>query len=185
MCHLKTVLPLLLLAALTNGMGIYNGSCTSTKPKTVPEFNPVKFGGTWHVILNYNESNPGSLNEDRRIWEVVGSARGFNFTQERTSSNVTARGKASLMMEDNTTYLNFTGDGDVEMFIALIVSLDYNKHAVFWACQDLTEDPATHIQEVIVFTREEKNMEAVKGLVTSLHLPTDHLKQINHTHSTN
>ena len=159
MCQLRSLLPLLLTAALTDGDAVYPGTCPNFPG--VSDFNLKRFAGRWYISLS--DEAPGSESPDKCVMfdfyespsgslivTEAGSIQGNEFSFNAQWNITLTDGKAELVIIDN---------GE-EMYRAKVLEVDYDKHATLWSCSPLPGGGIPEYNQGIAILTRNKSLDS-------------------------
>ena len=185
---LKTMLPLMLLAMLTDGQAILGGECPSFKPMT--NFTINQYGGQWFLYAFSSMLEP-TTKCDSVNYTILGP-RQMNFTLNRTIlrnsylNNIPLRGMATLGQNQSVASFNVIVPGTRQVTSpSLILYTDYRHIAVSWSCHEVITSMGrlVNIQRLSILTRVRQLgpvlTRQVEDVVENIKLNTAYLKMVN------
>ena len=189
---LKTLLPLMLLAMLTDGQAIFGGECPSFKPMT--NFTINQYGGQWFLYAFSSLWEPTTMC-DSVNYTILGP-RQMNFTLNRIIlmnsplNNIPLRGVATLGQNQSVASFKVTVPGPRQVTSrSLILYTDYHHIAVSWSCQEVTSfgGRLVNIQRLSILTRVRqlglRLTRQVEDVVKNIKLNTAYLKMVSQSDS--
>ena len=139
MSLLKTLLPLLLLAVLTDGQATFDGKCPVLA--AMINFWPEFYEGTWYVFRMY--INKDLKEQDLRCitHEYTRKGNGLEFTQSalRSPGNIKEVQTKTLVRTSSTnrlaSYRTIINAKLVNNYVDYnVVATNYDSYAIVWAC---------------------------------------------------
>ena len=197
MSVLTTLLPLLLLAVLTDGVALFRGTCPQRQPVGNIEYNFTL--GFWYEYARYLDGNSSRKCSGKFLYTEANAFIGSNRTFFILESYKPVFGGKFVF---NTSLAHFLSNTTVGTFKVApfpnprnfssmtydILHDDYNETAFIWHCRELQHkltNQTFNVQYLAIMTRfpfpDQQHQARINGTAAKLNVSMDRLKKTDQT----